>query len=89
MAAVIQTSTGILTSSGIQAVFMLGFGWQGAISGIAGTGTRVKLTEENVDLRIDANRAQEKGEVITEMLEKKTEELRKKLIELRKKGGEG
>jgi uncharacterized membrane protein len=59
VAAITQVSTGILTASGVQAVFMLGFGWQGAISGFAGTSTRAELTRDNQDLTENVNAAEE------------------------------
>ena len=46
VAAVTQVSTGILAPGGLQAVFMLGFGWLGALAGVAGTSTRAELSEE-------------------------------------------
>jgi len=79
VAAVTQISTGLLASNSMHAVFMVGFGWQGAISGVAGTGTRVKLVERANDKTIDANRAEEKTEIIKASLEKKIQELKKEL----------
>ena len=90
VAAVTQISTGILTSSDIHAVFIIGFGWQGAMSGVAGTGARVQLAEDASDKTIDANRAEEKGETIKRVYEKKIDEMRAEIMRLRKKiGGEG
>lgn len=89
VAAITQTSTGILTSSGIQAVFMLGFGWQGAISGVAGTGTRAKLVEDKRDLIDEASDDKEKADIAKERLIKENVELKAEVRRLRLGGGEG
>lgn len=70
VAAVTQVSTGILTTGGIQAVFMVGFGWLGALSGVAGVKARAKLNLENQDLAIEADQAEAKLESSTEGLKK-------------------
>ncbi len=47
VAAVTQTTTGTtFSTNSLQSVFMIGFGWQGALTGVAGSSTRVKLNEE-------------------------------------------
>lgn len=90
VAAVTQTSVGILTSSDLHAVFIVGFGWQGAMSGIAGASSRVQLAEDASDKTIDADRAKQKGEALIRIKEKKIEEMRATITELRKKlGGKG
>lgn len=86
VAAITQTSTGILTSSGIQAVFMLGFGWQGAISGVAGTGTRAKLVEDNRDVTEERDDAKERAELAKEELQKENRMLKEKIRQLIKQG---
>lgn len=39
VAAITQTSIGVLSSNGLQGVFMIGFGWQGALSGVGASGS--------------------------------------------------
>jgi hypothetical protein len=75
VAAVTQVSTGILTTGGIQAVFMVGFGWLGALSGVAGVKARTKLNLENQDLAIEADQAEAKLESSTEGLKKDRDKL--------------
>lgn len=86
VAAIIQTSTGILTSSGIQAVFMLGFGWQGAISGLAGTGTRAKLVEDNRDVTGERDDAKKRAKLAKEDVQEENKMLKKKIKQLIKEG---
>jgi hypothetical protein len=81
VAAITQTATGTLTTNSIQAVFMLGFGWQGAISGVAATGTRVELNEENMDLRARAEDDEERSNIALEGLQKENNELKNRLRE--------
>lgn len=90
VAAVTQTSVGILASSDLHAVFIVGFGWQGAMSGIAGASSRVQLAEEASDKTTDASRAEQKGEALIKIREKKIEEMKEEITRLRKKvRGEG
>lgn len=74
MAAVTQITTGILGTSGVQAVFLVGFGWQGAISGVAGVPARLKLSSELEDC--GRKRAQDRTE-----LERRRGEVERKLAE--------
>jgi len=46
VAAVTQVSTGTLVPNGLQAVFMLGFGWLGALAGVAGSSTVAQVSKE-------------------------------------------
>jgi hypothetical protein len=46
VAAITQTSAGRLTAGALQSVFLLGFGWQGALTGVAASSTRVKINED-------------------------------------------
>ena len=46
VSAITQTAAGILTSSAAHTVFMIGFGWQGALAGVAASSTRAELTQE-------------------------------------------
>lgn len=87
VAAITQTSVGILTSSDLHAVFIVGFGWQGAMSGIAGASTRIELAEEASNKADDAIRAKQKGEALIRIKEKTIEEMKAKIAELRKESG--
>jgi len=53
VAAITQTSAGKLTAGALQSVFLLGFGWQGALTGVAASSTRVKIIEEFQDTYIN------------------------------------
>ncbi len=77
VAAVTQVSTGILTTGGVQAVFMVGFGWLGALSGVAGVKARAELNLENKDLAEEADQAEAKLESSTEGLKKDRDKLLK------------
>ena len=77
VAAVTQVSAGILASGGVQAVFMVGFGWLGALSGVAGVKARAELNLENKDLAEEANEAEAKLESSTEGLKKDRDKLLK------------
>ena len=82
VAAVTQVSTGLVVSSSIHAIFLVGFGWQGAMAGVAGSGTIVKLNKDVTDATDMAEEKTEKAEVAditVENLEKIIEDLRKKL----------
>ncbi len=46
VSAITQTAAGIITSSAAHTVFMIGFGWQGALAGVAASSTRAELTQE-------------------------------------------
>lgn len=46
VSAIIQTSIGILSPNGLQAVFMIGFGWQGALSGAGASGSIKKIAQD-------------------------------------------
>lgn len=46
VAAITQTTAGAFSQANLQSVFMIGFGWQGALTGVAGSSTRAKLTDE-------------------------------------------
>ena len=46
VAAVTQVTAGVLVSKDIHTVFMLGFGWQGAMAGVVATGTRAKAASD-------------------------------------------
>jgi carbon monoxide dehydrogenase subunit G len=54
VAAITQTTSGLFTTNNLQAVFMVGFGWQGALTGVAGSSTRVKLSDELQQTRLNA-----------------------------------
>jgi len=75
VAAVTQVSAGILATGGVQAVFMVGFGWLGALSGIAGVKARAELNIENKDLAEEADQAEVKLEASTEGLRKDRDKL--------------
>jgi len=75
VAAVTQVSTGILVAGGIQAVFMVGFGWLGALSGVAGVKARVELNMENKDLVEEADKVEATLESSTEGLKKDRDKL--------------
>lgn len=74
VAATVQTSTGILTENGLYAVFLLGFGWQGAIAGVAGAPRRKELEELNENCAKGRKALDE----INKELEKTIEELKEK-----------
>ena len=76
VAAITQTSTGILSSNGLQAVFMIGFGWQGALSGVGASGSIRKATE---DYSIDSEKNKKDIDTVTSSLERTLEEARKEL----------
>jgi hypothetical protein len=82
VAAVTQVSAGILAAGGVQAVFMVGFGWLGALSGVAGVKARAELNLENKDLAEDAYQAETKLESSVEGLKKD----RNKLINIIEEG---
>jgi len=65
VAASVQTSIGILKTSGVHAVFLLGFGWQGAISGISGSTTRQRLTDDLDECGKRTSELQEMNQVKT------------------------
>lgn len=46
VSAITQTTAGIITNSAVHTVFMIGFGWQGALAGVAASSTRAELTQE-------------------------------------------
>lgn len=75
VAAVTQVSAGILATGGVQAVFMVGFGWLGALSGVAGVKARAELNLENKDLAEEADQAEAKLESSTEGLRKDRDKL--------------
>lgn len=75
VAAVTQVSTGVLATGGVQAVFMVGFGWLGALSGVAGVKARAELNLENKDLTEVANQAETKLESSVEGLKKDRDKL--------------
>jgi len=75
VAAVTQISAGVLATGGIQAVFMVGFGWLGALSGVAGVKARAELNMENADLAAEAEHAEAKLESSTEGLKKDRDKL--------------
>lgn len=75
VAAVTQISAGVLATGGVQAVFMVGFGWLGALSGVAGVKARAELNIENADLAAEANYAEAKLESSTEGLKKDRDKL--------------
>lgn len=75
VAAVTQVSTGILVTGGVQAVFMVGFGWLGALSGVAGVKARAELNLENKDLVEEADQAETKLESSVEGLKKDRDKL--------------
>ncbi len=77
VAAVTQISAGVLAAGGIQAVFMVGFGWLGALSGVAGVKARAELNMENADLAAEADYAEAKLESSTEGLKKDRDKLMK------------
>lgn len=52
VAAVTQTTTGILSATGLQGVFMVGFGWQGALSGVGASGD-IRKAREDLSKNID------------------------------------
>ena len=54
VAAITQTTSGLFTTNNLQAVFMVGFGWQGALTGVASSSTRVKLSDELQQTRLNA-----------------------------------
>jgi phage shock protein A len=54
---------------------MVGFGWLGALSGVAGVKARTKLNLENQDLAIEADQAEAKLESSTEGLKKDRDKL--------------
>jgi hypothetical protein len=82
VAAVTQVSAGILAAGGVQAVFMVGFGWLGALSGVAGVKARAELNLENKDLAEEAYQAETKLESSVEGLKKD----RNKLINIIEEG---
>jgi hypothetical protein len=82
VAAVTQVSAGILATGGVQAVFMVGFGWLGALSGVAGVKARAELNLENKDLAEEAYQAETKLESSVEGLKKD----RNKLINIIEEG---
>jgi len=77
VAAVTQVSAGVIAAGGIQAVFMIGFGWLGALSGVAGVKARAELNMENADLVAEAEHAEAKLESSTEGLKKDRDKLMK------------
>lgn len=82
--AVMQVSSGIITSSDVNTVFMLGFGWQGALSGVAGAGARAELVKNAILLKEDVEDEKIQKEVIAYSKTRDMEELReayKKLVE--------
>jgi hypothetical protein len=82
VAAITQVSAGILAAGGVQAVFMIGFGWLGALSGVAGVKARAELNLENKDLAEEAYQAETKLESSLEGLKKD----RNKLINIIEEG---
>lgn len=82
VAAVTQVSTGTLAPSGLQAVFMLGFGWLGALAGVAGTSTRVQLSQQNQKLNVRANTAEIERDSSLEGLKMENKELKEKLVKV-------
>ena len=82
VAAITQVSTGILAAGGVQAVFMVGFGWLGALSGVAGVKARAELNSENKNLAEEADQAEAKLESSVEGLKKD----RNKLLEIIEEG---
>jgi hypothetical protein len=75
VAAITQVSTGLLVAGGAQAVFMVGFGWLGALSGVGGVKARAQLNEENKDLAEIANEADLIVKSTTEGLKKDKDSL--------------
>ncbi|UCH32378.1 MAG: hypothetical protein JSV05_03090 [Candidatus Bathyarchaeota archaeon] len=87
VAAVTQVSTGPLQNGGIQAVFLVGFGWLGALSGVAGVTETANLNLENIALNLKKLSAENEAKSI-EGLKKENIEL-KKIIEALEKSKEG
>ena len=86
VAAVTQITTGVLGTSGVWAVFLIGFGWQGAISGVAGAPVRVRLSKDLADCGKNSNElARTRADVERRLKEcgEKREALQAELIELK------
>ncbi len=81
VAAVTQVTAGVLASNNIHTVFMLGFGWQGAMAGVVATGTRAKAAS---DFEADLKAEKEKTEIIKKHLNEELEEVYNTVNELMK-----
>lgn len=84
VAAIVQTSTSTLTANAFYTIFLLGFGWQGAVSGVAGGPTRAKLTEEREKLTKNLGDCAEERKKLDQERRKLAQEIRE-CAEARKK----
>ncbi len=84
-AAVVQISTGNpLQMTSLQAVLLLGFGWQGALSGVGATG---KVTAMKRDLNQYLNAMQENAQTLVSRKDKEIEDIKAYLEQIAGQGG--
>lgn len=81
VSAITQTATGSISTSSLYSIFMIGFGWQGALSGIAGSGA-IKDKKEEVEIISRARDIENmEKEVIAKRKDREIQDIREALKE--------